>query len=330
MSHIRVAGAVVDRRDAQRGEPRDIGPAVLCAHPSAGRGDQCHGSRMIQPRQRTRSHIGLLNLDVKVGEHLAQMLQRRRRGTVGSEPKVNGHRGVIGDDVAGYSRADPDGGQPLPVGAAIDVDRPALVPGQPVQHRREFVNCVVPQPWTRRMCPDSGCRDQRAQGALTARLDVAVGRFAQDRDIGAKPFRKFTLNTAQAVSRRLDLLTVVEDDRDVVRRLANGGRQMQEHCVTGLHVAGAATIDIVAHAAGRDVVGDRDGVEVAGQQHPGRAAEIRAGQDRIAVADDGVVGLLPQCPFDLIGQGPLVPGHAGDVDQSGGQIGRIGAKVKHN
>ena len=192
------------------------------------------------------------------------------------------------------------------------------------------MNCVVPQPWTRRVCPDSGCRDQCAQGALTARLDVAVGRFAQDCDVGAKPFRKFTLDTAQAVRRCLDLLTVVEDDRDVVRRLADGGRQMQEHRVTGLHVAGAATIDIVAHAAGRDIVGDRDGVEVAGQQHPGRAAEVCAGQDRVPVADDGVVGLLPQCAFDLIGQRPLVPRHAGDVDESGGQVGRIGAKVKHN
>ena len=82
------------------------------------------------------------------------------------------------------------------------------------------MNCVVPQPWTSRVGPNSGCGDQCAQGALATRLDIAVGRFAQDREVGAKPFGKFALDATQTVSRCFNLLTVVEDDRDVVRGLA--------------------------------------------------------------------------------------------------------------
>ena len=86
---------------------------------------------------------------------------------------------------------------------------------------------------------------------------------------------------------------------------------------------------MVAVATRRHVVGDRHGVEMAGQQHPGRPTEIGAGQDRIAVADHLVVGLSTQCTFDVVGDAPFVPGHAGDIDERGGQIRRIGAEVEH-
>jgi hypothetical protein len=105
---------------------------------------------------------------------------------------------------------------------------------------------------------------------------------------------------------------------------------MQEHRVTGFHIRGAAAVDVIGVAMGRDVVGDRDGVEVPGQQHPGRPAEVGAGQHCVAVADDLVVGLCPKGSLDLVGNPTLVARHAGDVDEGGGQIDRIRAKVKHN
>lgn len=68
---------------------------------------------------------------------------------------------------------------------------------------------------------------------------------------------------------------------------------------------------------------------MAAQQHPGRPAEIGAGQNRIAVADHLVVGLLTQGTFDVVGDAPFVPGDTGDIDKRGGQICRISAEVEH-
>ena len=115
-----------------------------------------------------------------------------------------------------------------------------------------------------------------------------------------------------------------------MRGFGDGRREVQEYRIAGLHVGGATAVDMVCVAARRDIVGDRHSVEMTGQHHPGRPAEVGAGEHCVAVADDPVVGLCPQCPFDLVGDPTLVARHAGDVDEGGGQIDRIRAKVKHN
>ena len=107
--------------------------------------------------------------------------------------------------------------------------------------------------------------------------------------------------------------------------IGNGGGQVQEHRITGFHIRGAAAVDVISVAMCRDVVGDRDGIEVSGEQHPGRPAEVGAGQHGIAVADDLVVGLCPKRTFHLVSNPTLVTRHAGDVDEGGGQIDRIRA-----
>ena len=173
-------------------------------------------------------------------------------------------------------------------------------------------------------------RDDGPQRALAAGFDIAAGRLAQHRDIGVQPVRKLALDAAQPVGGRLDLLAVVEHQRDVVNGFGDGGGQMQEHRVAGLHIRGATAPDMVGVAPRRHVVGDRHGVEVAGQDHPGRAAEIGAGQHRVAVADHLVTGLLAQRTFNLIGDAPLIARHARDVHERSGQVNRVGAKVQHN
>ncbi len=57
----------------------------------------------------------------------------------------------------------------------------------------------------------------------------------------------------------------------------DGGGQMQEHRITGLHVRGAAPVQVVGVEPRRHVVGDRDGVEVTGQHtRDGRPKFVRA------------------------------------------------------
>ena len=169
-----------------------------------------------------------------------------------------------------------------------------------------------------------------ADGALAARLDEPAGRLAEDRDVGVQPVGQLALDAAQPVGAGLDLLAVVHHQRDVVRRLGDGGGQMQEHRVAGLHVRGAAAVQLVAvgEPAGQ-VVGGGHGVGVAGQQHPRRPAEVGAGQHGVAVADDlEARRLLAQRGLDLVGDALLVPRLAGNVHQRRGQCDRIGTQVQ--
>jgi hypothetical protein len=61
---------------------------------------------------------------------------------------------------------------------------------------------------------------------------------------------------------------------------------VQQHRVAALHVAGAAAEQPAAVDVRGHVVGDRHGVEVAGEQHPALAAEGGAGDHDVAVTDD--------------------------------------------
>src|SRR3954449_9427705 len=92
--------------------------------------------------------------------------------------------------------------------------------------------------------------EDRAQGALATRLDLAVGGLEQDREVAVQPPAALARHPAEPVPDRLDLLVVVEDERQVVGgvgpRHAEAGGQPQHHRVAGLHVAGPAAEQPVA------------------------------------------------------------------------------------
>lgn len=180
------------------------------------------------------------------------------------------------------------------------------------------------------MRPGAGCRDDRTQRALTTSFDIAAGGLTQNGDITAKPVGQLALDTAQTVGSRLDLFTVIEDQRDVMCGIIDGGGQVQEYRIAGFHIRSAATPDVVGIPARRHVISDRHGIEVAGQDHPGRPPEVSSRQDRVAVADHLVSGLFPQCAFNLIGDAALIARHTRDVDERGGQFDRVGTQVQHN
>ena len=104
---------------------------------------------------------------------------------------------------------------------------------------------------------------------------------------------------------------------------------MQEDRVARLHVGGAAAVERIAVSAAGQVAGDRDSVEVPGQQHPRRAAQCSARQHRVAVADDLVPqslgSLRPQRGLHLVGDAFFASRLAGDVDQSRRQLDRVAA-----
>jgi hypothetical protein len=102
-----------------------------------------------------------------------------------------------------------------------------------------------------------------------------------------------------------------------------------DHRVARLHVGGAAAVQHVSLAPARQVVRDRDGVDVPGQQHPTFAAELGPGEHGIAGAQQlQVRRLRPQGILQRVGEGGLVAGDAGDVDERGAQVDRIGGEVE--
>jgi hypothetical protein len=254
------------------------------------------------------------------------MLQGLLGTSVGREAEVDRHRGRVGDDVARHTAADPDRRQPLPIGAPVDVHAAGLIGRQPVQDRAELVNCVVAEPGSRGVRAGAFGADHHTNRALAAGLDESAGRLAEDRDVGAQPVRHFPLDAAQTVCGGIDFLAVVHHQRDVVSGVVDRCGQMQEHRVAGFHVRRAAAVQLSVGQSAGQIVDGRDGVGVARQQDPRRPAVIRAGQHRVAVADD----LEPACLFtqrglDLVGDALLVSRLAGDVHQRRGQRDRIAA-----
>ena len=120
---LRVAGPVVQRRDAQRGEPRHVGPAELRGRLGADRGEELAGRRRRQPGQRAGRRVGQLDVETRrtpPARAPSACCSRAVRG----EPEVDLDLARVRDHVAGDPAGDPDRVQALAVRAAVDGDRP--------------------------------------------------------------------------------------------------------------------------------------------------------------------------------------------------------------
>jgi hypothetical protein len=153
------------------------------------------------------------------------------------------------------------------------------------------------------------------QGALAAPLDGTVRRFEEDGEVGVEHRGPVPGEMREPVELRVDLLALVEDVGDVATRLPDLLRELELDGDAALHVHGPAANQHVADPLGRQVrrVGERNGVDVAGEDHPLAATPLGAGDDGVAVTGDGEVRQRLQRGVDGRREGVLFPAHRRDV-----------------
>ena len=245
----RVAGAVVDRRHAQAGEPGDVGPSELRVdlaadglHERTRRGD-------LQTGERGRRRVGDLDLEPVeelLDEHLRLRLRAVRRVAV-----VDRDHALVGQHVAGHPAADVDRVQALVVLQPVDDRPPCVVLPEAAEHLTGPVDRVDAAPGSCRVRALSAHGHVDAQGALAAGLDDRVARLHQDREVGLDQVGPLGRDPAEPVVDVVDLLALVEHEGHVAVGLRHRVREPQRDGDPALHVAGAQPVQLVAVVAHR-------------------------------------------------------------------------------
>ena len=218
------------------------------------------------------------------------------------------------------------------------VDDPGdrLVGHQPGQHLGGVVDGVVPLPRARRVRRDALGGHLGAQGALAAALDPGVGGLQEHGEVGVgDEVGPLLLHVQQAVVLRVDLLGLVEDERDVAAGLGHLVGDPQHHGDAALHVDGAPAPEHLSPGGGDPAGGQvgrvgrqRHGVDVSGQHHPLVAAEVRACDDGVADAGHLEVRQVADRGLHGIRQGSFVEADRLDVAHRGGERGDVGGEVE--
>jgi hypothetical protein len=176
-----------------------------------------------------------------------------------------------------------------------------------------------------RSCSAEGHR--HAKGSLTSGLDDRVGGFAEDGDITDEEIGPRLEQLAEATLDRCDLFTGVEDPGDIDGRRGGGARQLQHHRQPALHVGRPDSVQTIPLDPGATVVRGRDRVGVAGEDHPLRAIERRAGDEIVSDAGDLEMRMTAQFGLDEIDQWSLGPTRGRDIDERGGARQQVGRRV---
>ena len=134
---------------------------------------------------------------------------------------------------------------------------------------------------------------------------------------------------------RVDLLGLVEHERDVAAGLGHLVGDPQHHGDAALHVDGAPAPEHLspggADPTGRQVHrvgGQRHGVDVAGEHHALVTPEVGAGHDGVADAGHLEVREVAQRGLHGIRQRAFVEAHRLDVAHRGGERGDVGGEVE--
>ena len=330
MGLARVGRAVVHRGNAEFSEAGHVGPAELGVGLTADGGQEAGGGGLIEAGSRPGRTIG--HLEGVAVEEFGQELFGLGQRAIGGEAEVDLDPAGIGDDVPSDATNDLHRVQTLVVFQPVDVDDARLVAREPVEDVGGVVNGVVTQPGAGRMCRQAGQLDGDPHRALAATLDAGVGRLAEHREIGGQQFWVLPAEDTETVFVGVDLLVVVEDPADVPaggRQRLRGG-ELNGH--PALHVAGAATPeDVLAvedDSLTGQVVRERDGIEVAGDNDAFGAALVRPGDHAIAEPLHLQVRTFAEGGLDRVGQWGLVAAHRFDVHDLGEQIGEVRVEIQ--
>ena len=132
----------------------------------------------------------------------------------------------------------------------------------------------------------------------------------------------------QAAVLACHLFPGVEHPGHVDGRLGDRAGQLEHHRQAALHVGGAQPPQCVALDPGTRRRVARNGVGVAGQQQPVRAAEVGAGHEVVAHPFDGQARHGPQLVLEVRHEGGLLEADRRDVDQFGGQGQEVGHRTR--
>jgi len=322
---LRDAGPVVHRRDAEGGEPGHVGPAEFGPRRAADRRDELGRGRLPEPGPGAVRDVK--HLHRPGGEQRPDEVRRLLAGKVRREPVVDRDRALVGDDVSRHAAPDADGVQALVVAQAVDFRLAGRVPAQHVEDGGGVVNGVAAHPRPRGVRSLAGHGDLGPQRALAAALDLGRTRLHQHGEVAGQELRAVAAQPQQPVAVGRDLLAVVEDVRDVPAGRGEAGGQPELHRHPRFHVRGPAAVEAGAVEARGEVIGDRHGVDVPGQDHPLRPPEHGAGHDRVAVPVHGQVRERPERALDGVGQRPLVAADRGGVHEPGGQRRPVQPKI---
>jgi len=326
MRERRVSGTEVHRGDAELRELRDVGPAEFGGDFDPEVRDERRSGRKRQAWPGGGGRVD--DPDVEPLEHLPDVIGGLVLGSVGREAEVDRDGGRVGNDIAGDSPADADGVESLAVFEPVDLHPSRLVLVQPRQDLAGGVDCVLPHPGAGGVCTDAAGHHLGAQCPLTAGFDPAARRLHQDREVGRQQLGTLTCDPTKSVVNVLDLLALIEHERDVPPGGRGAHGQPQADRNAALHVAAAEAPQLIAYQARREVVVGRDGVEMTGDDHALVAAELGPSNERVAVALNGEVSAAGQGRAHGVANQLLVPALRRDVDEISRQGDNVTGKVE--
>ena|SRR5260363_1064 len=169
-------------------------------------------------------------------------------------------------------------------------------------------------------------------GSLTTTLHPAIGRFHEDDEVAVDEVRAPRGNLLQAVVLGRDLLTLIERPSDIPHRILKAHSQGERDGDTALHVARAPTHEVIPVRPllniGRQVLDDRNGVEVTSNDDPFRTPKVSTGNDRVTESRHLKMPMWCQRLLHSIGNRRLVHGHRLDVDESTKELVQVARRLQ--
>lgn len=334
----RVARPVVEGGNPQGGKTCDIRPSQFrmdgefvprfCAHlPS-----DLHEFARALPRQAGACSFGtVVHFDGAQGRALPQRLvdeganhlQRLVAGHARRKTVVDQHVCTVRNDISARSATDAHNGQGLRVGESVHEAFGVTEGGDRGDDGGEGVDRIITSPGARGVRGFSLSADADAQGSVAAPFDVGGGGFAEERQIRLKPLGVGAGDSSQAVEARVDFLVIVEDPGDVSRRVREGAGRVECDGDSSEHVDASAPAEEAVFPPGAvgvgDVVGDGNGVEVAGDEDA-RGASLRGAREHgVSVAQDFQVVAGAQCTFHRVRDALFVAAFRGNVNEFSGE-----------